>query len=307
MVDHRECFLYKELPVIPDNPVEDTWLIYSPYLNRKIKIKGKKEFENSTSNKLKDIDDNFYTPNYPLEKNPIRLELYISNINTNIKKAIIHSVNKCLENSNNNLLINIVSDNANTDIYNISEVISIINILTEDVVNTQIVLSSKNYINISIMESLKKFNISFHFDVENITPQDIFNVITKHSDNSNISIRLFVNKNTVYKIDDFVYKCIKYGIKKIYIEPAENKESKPIKEAFVLNLLRGIKLSIQNDTKLLNSAYNNSFPVNIMSSFNSEDRPEKCHKCFAKHMCMGKNDFQCYVAQNTIPSLIKCY
>lgn len=309
MVDHRECFLFQELPVIPDNPVDDTWLIFSPYLKKKIKVKGKEKFNNCLERKLTSLNDNFFKPNYSIENEPLLLELYITDELEliSIKKSIIHSMNKYLNDNHSYLLINIVSDNVSTYINNITSVISIINDLTKGIVKAELVLSTKNCIDSGNMESLKKLNINLHFDVENNNPQEIFNAISKYPEGSDTTIRLFVNKNTVYGISEFVYQCIKYGVKKINIEPTKDENLKPIKEVFVLQLLKGIKISLENNIELLNSSYSNSFPVNILNSSKSKIKPEKCCKCFAKNICMSEGDFQCYVAQNTIPSFIKCH
>lgn len=308
MVDHRKCFQFEGLPVIPGDFKADTWIIYSPFLKKRIKITGRESFNNSLRDKLISEHQDFFTNIEPNKESSIITELYITtNTNyTNIKKSIFYSINKFLAENSLTIQFNIVTSSIDSYKDEILKVLKLIDILSKDIVKPQIILTTTTSFSSDFLKLNKDIISSLHFQVEDSNPMNICKTIKEYKEIINISVSFYVSKLNVFEIENFILCCLENEIKNINIEPVKNQNEAPLKEIFVLNLLKGIKASLNKKIIINSYSLNSSQFFNQLRKEEKANRTDDCCNCFANSLCKSDSDFQCYVTRNTVPSLIKC-
>lgn len=308
MVDHRKCFQFEGLPVIPGNLQADTWIIYSPFLKKSVEITGKDSFNNSLKDNLVSKHGDFFRQLDSKKSNSIVTELYITrNTNySNIKKSIFHSINKFLAENSNTIKFNIVT--CSVDIYSneILKVLNLIETLSNEIVKPEIILTTSKVFSIEFFKLYWAKFSSLHLQVEDSKPQEMCEVIKNLKDIIHITVSFYVNKLNVYEVENFITCCIEHGIKDVNIEPVKAGEQAPLKEIFVLNLLKGIKKTLNSNITVNNCSLDNGKLLSPLDGEKTTNRTDNCCSCFANSLCYSDSDFQCYVTRNTIPSLIKC-
>lgn len=308
MVDQRKCFQFEGLPVIPGNLQADTWIIYSPFLKTSVEITGKDSFNNSLKENLISTHGDFFKQSDSNKSRAIITELYITNTTnySNIKKSIFFSINKFLAEDSNAIKFNIVTSCIDSYTNEILKVLKLIDLLSKEIVKPEVILTTSNVFSIDFLkENRTKFS-SLHLQVEDSKPREVCQVIENLKDFINITVSFYVNRLNVFEVESFITCCIEHGIKNVNIEPVKSGEHAPLKEVFVLNLLKGIKKSLNSNITVNRCSLDSNKLLSQIGEEKTTDRTDNCCNCFANSLCNSDSDFQCYVTRNTIPSLIKC-
>lgn len=301
MAEVRESFLYKELPVVPCNSKDDSWFIYSPKLKKKVKVKGRESF-NTLLDKTLEKREDF------LKIDPNRddyIELYITketSIN-NLKKSVIAGVNRSLEKGSKNLGVNIFWNSTYQEL--IIETLKLINSLTVGVLDTETYITLTSPLSEKSLETLNSYNVHYYIS---LTPETMEAFIKSghYFDRLNKTVlSITIDKNSIFRLSDLIEVVALLGIKKVYVDYTKKDSEKPMKEIFVLNLLKAIKTGSNSGIEVVNRAFSRDYPIKLITTNISESAKGKCRGCFAKNMCNSNNDFDCYITTNVLPAIIK--